>query len=209
MNRLTVAAIVAVVAIALSVILPSAFAQEPVSKDPIKPTVEHQWVKKPHNERVVRHFIPWAHPTVAQVKNVIIPYEAHRWGGGPIYDRVACESGFHWDATNGTYNGLVQTSGDFWWGAGAWPSSPRDVTLHNSKRVVRGVYLIRLWSDGHKSFQRIRNAYVKRTVIRKGMIPRTANEWHGWAAIRVGQRAVGNDGPTTYWACIHNGSGHY
>lgn len=175
-----------------------------------KPQVEHSWIKRPHSERVVKSFTPPSSPSSSYVTNVIIPYEARRYGGGPLYDRIGCESGYQYNATNGTYNGLIQTSPAFF--GPAWSDVIQDkdlgVKLKSKKNVTRGVYKVRLWSTGKKTYNRIAVQHIPRIVIKKGQLPKNASEWHAWAAVRVGQRAISGHGPTTYWACTHNGS-HY
>lgn len=180
---------------------------------PIGPQVEHTWVKHPHPERVFKHFTPTSTPSPDYVKNVIIPYEAARYNTSPITDRVECESSFDYGASNGTYGGLIQTDGAFWYGSSdAWPAVVNDhdlgVVMKRKKRVARNVYKVRLWSNGKKQFKRVAIQHVPRTIIQKGKLPETADWFHGWAAIRVGERAVAGVGPTTWWACTHEGS-HY
>lgn len=172
--------------------------------------VEHTWVKHPHPERVVKSFTPPSTPSPSYVTNVIIPYEATRYGGGPLYDRIGCESNYQYNATNGTYNGLIQTSPAFF--NPAWEDAIHDkdlgVKLKSKKRVTRDVFKVSLWNTGKKTYRRIAVQHVPRIVIKKGQLPKNASEWDGWAAVRVGQRAVAGVGPTTYWACTHNGSNY-
>ncbi len=202
------AAVLAIVsAMAMSSI---AWASEDSESKPSKPQVLHQWKKRPKSERVVKRFVPTGSPSSSYVQNVIIPYEAERYGTSPIYDRVECESTYNHAATNGTYNGLIQTNYAYWgpaWGD-VLAEGDLGVTFKTKKRVARGVYRVRLWDNGKKTFNRIAIQHVRRVIVQKGRLPKDATEWHGWAAIRVGTRAVAGVGPTTYWACTHNGS-HY
>ena len=125
-----------------------------------------------------RHWEPWATPSVRQV-HIILREEQRRWGGPHLGGRVACESGYRWNATNGQYRGLLQI-GSIWGYLSA--GMPRDVQyVTEDKRKVRGV------------IQRLK-------IVRRGRIPRSATPYHGWAAARAGQRAV-SGGPTTGWEC--------
>lgn len=151
----------------------------------------------PKHKTIRKHFRPWAHPTAGQVR-IILHEEQKRWGGPHLGGRVACESGYRWWATNGQYRGLLQFGpiwGSMWSGA---PRGVRYVTTHKRKKPIRRH---RHWSDGRWTHHTVRNRIQVIRVIRHGRIPRSATPFHGWAAIRVGQRAVSGDGPSTGWEC--------
>jgi hypothetical protein len=175
--------------------------------------VLHTWVKHPKPERVTKKFVPPADASSSYIRNVIIPYEASRYGGGPLNDRIWCESSYDDQAVNGKYGGLIQTDGAFWYEAGAWPSVISDhdlgVKMKTKKSVKRAVFKVRRWSNGKKTYNRIAIQHVPRTVIHRGKLPKDADWFHAWAAVRVGQRAVAGVGPTTFWACTHSGTGNY
>ena len=120
------------------------------------------------------------------------------WGGPSIIGRMQCESGLNYAATNGTYDGLLQF-GPIWWSM--YPGTPRDVTLKASSERTRPIRRITWWSDGRKQRTVIRRISQDVITVKKGTLPADAGPFHGYAAIRVGQRAVSGDGPTTGWAC--------
>lgn len=162
------------------------------------PYVVHSKVVKPkrHVKRV-RHFHPDAHPSPSEVYK-IERLEQERWGGPSIRNRVYCESRNLWNATNGQYHGLLQIGS--WWSY-AWSQTPRDVRI---KRVVTRrmpVYKVKVYDTGKRTKTRIRSRRQRVSRIKKGHLPSGADAYHGWAAIRVGQRAVSGDGPSTSWSC--------
>jgi hypothetical protein len=177
-------------------------------EDPTQPTGEPPisalpYVVAAHNVRpdksirVHRYFRPWAHPSPEQVQE-IINSEQRLWGGPSISGRVACESNYDWSATNGQYQGLLQIGP--WW-SDAYAVTPRRVRLVSHKTSREPVYRVRRFSDGSRERERIRTAPVTKTIIRTGTLPADAAPYHGWAAIRVGQRAVSGAGPSTAWSC--------
>lgn len=168
--------------------------------------VVNSWVKKPkrHIYRK-RRFTPAAHPSPRKVTK-IINLEYKRWGGrGPIHDRVWCESRNIWNATNGQYHGLIQAS--YYIFGYMSEGMPRRVVVRVVKKRKRPVWFVRVYNTGKKTWtkRRMRTQYVH--VKRVGRLPRKPDPYHGWMAIRVGQRAVAGY-RTTYWACPSNGS-HY
>lgn len=177
-----------------------------------KPEVLHQWTKRPNPERVIKKFEPPGDASGEYIINVIIPYEAGRYHTSPITGRVECESGFRDNVTNGQYGGLIQTDEDYWYDAGAWPSVVADgdlsIKMKSKKKVKRKVFRVKLWDTNKKTYKQIGTQFVRRVVVKQGKLPENADWFHAWAAIRVGTRAVAGVGPTTYWACTHNGS-HY
>src|SRR4051794_31397735 len=69
--------------------------------------VEH--VVPPRKKVVHRKFHPWSRPTPGQVRE-IIANEARRWRvpAASLSRRIACESHYHWWASNGQYQGVLQ-----------------------------------------------------------------------------------------------------
>lgn len=145
----------------------------------------------------VRHWRPWATPTTRQVM-IILREEQDRWGGPWLGNRVACESGYSWSATNGQYAGLLQF-GSIW--SSMWPGTPRGVKYVSTEKKRKPIVRHTLLTSGEWTHRKIGSVRQKKTVIRKGRLPRNPDAYHGWAAIRVGQRAVSGDGLTTSWAC--------
>lgn len=152
--------------------------------------------KRVKNVRI-KHWKPWATPSYAQVQ-IILREEQQRWGGPRIDNRVACESGYSWSATNGQYAGLLQF-GSIWYSM--WPGTPRHVHFVDKRTAKVPIVRHRVWSNGKKTKRTIGKRKQRRKIVRDGNLPRNANAFHGWAAIRVGQRAVSGDGPTTSWSC--------
>ena len=110
-----VAAAVAVVLAMTFLIAPGAFAASaPGGNGGSNPQASASVVRVEHyvppRKKVVhRSFRPWARPTPGQVRE-IIANEARRWGipAGSLSRRVACESRYHWWASNGQYQGVLQ-----------------------------------------------------------------------------------------------------
>src|SRR4051812_45476703 len=92
--------------------VPIAFAAD----DAAEPTASASVVRVDHVKRAPvkvfhRGFKPWRHPSAHQVQ-LAIRAEAKRWHipSGSLSARVACESHYHWWATNGQYAGVLQFS---------------------------------------------------------------------------------------------------
>lgn len=153
----------------------------------------------PERRRTIRvkGWKPWSQPSVYQVE-VILREEQRRWGGPWLGNRVACESGYSWSASNGQYGGLLQF-GSIWYSM--WPGTPRGVKYVEKRKVKLPIVRHTTWTDGTTTKTTIGKLTQRQRIIRKGKLPRNASPYHGWAAIRVGQRAVSGDGPTTSWAC--------
>lgn len=163
------------------------------------PVVVEESIFRPERYRVVRvkRWRPWATPSYAQVHK-ILRAEQQRWGGPHLGNRVACESGYSWSATNGQYSGLLQF-GSIWYSM--WSGTPRKVKFVERKTVKAPIVRHRTWSNGNKTKRVIGKVKQRRKIIRKGKLPKNPSAFHGWAAIRVGQRAVSGHGLTTSWAC--------
>jgi hypothetical protein len=178
---------------------------EPVLPEETRTVVDVKVDKPPKKVRREKKFTPTATPSPSEV-HYIIKHEARLWGGGGIYHRVECESTNRWNASNGTYHGLIQTNSAYW--NRAWPGTPRRVVIKNTKKKRKPVYTYTTYSDGSVEKEKTGSVKQKIKIAKIGKLPKGASYMHGWAAIRVGQRAVGGQGPTTYWACTHRGS-HY
>ena len=145
----------------------------------------------------IKDWEPWSEPTPAQVI-AIAASEQSRWGGPSIVGLLSCESGLSWSATNGQYAGLAQY-GPIW--SSMWPGTPRGVKFVESRTQVRPIERHTLWSNGRWTHRKIGKVKQKQKIVRIGRLPRNATPFHGYAAIRVTQRAFAGVGPTTSWAC--------
>lgn len=156
------------------------------------------WVEKPDTfVKKKKKFKPEGQPSVSEVHE-IINHEQKKWGGPSISNRVGCESGYRWNATNGQYRGLLQF-GSIW--GSMYPGTPRKVKIADTKTTKKRVWRYFLYEDGTR--ERVNKGKIKVKVRTKkvGKLPSNADPYHGWAAVRVGQRAVSGDGPTTGWSC--------
>ena len=166
--------------------------------------IDHGEIVRVHMDRppdTVRwhvDFEPESQPTPGEVHE-IAALEQARFGGPSIIGRIACETGglFNWNATNGQYRGLLQI-GPVW--SYLWAGAPRDVAVKDSRVDRRWVWKVTLFADGHKRRVRDHRKRVEVVRIREGKLPASADPYHGWAAIRVGQLAVAG-GRTTSWSC--------
>lgn len=147
--------------------------------------------------RTVRNWRPYPRPTPRQVV-AIARAEQRKWGGPNIVGLLHCESTLNWAATNGQYQGLAQF-GPIW--HSMWPGTPRKVRFVEKRQKVKPVLKHTQWSDGRWTQKRVGKVRQRQTVIRIGRLPRNATPFHGYAAIRVTQRAFAGVGPTTSWAC--------
>lgn len=144
-----------------------------------------------------KHFTPDCCPSPSEVGR-IADLEQRRWGGPSIRGRIYCESTNNYLATNGQYRGLLQIGS--WWSY-AYAQTPREVVLRDEHKRKRPVYRVKVYDTGRKERHRIRRMTQIVHVKKVGRLPSGASPYHGWAAIRVGQRAVSGDGPNTYWEC--------
>jgi hypothetical protein len=160
--------------------------------------VKEKWHKPPKQKKVKVSFNPTSKPTTSQVYN-IAAFEQKKWGGPSLINRIHCESTLQWHVTNGQYRGLLQF-GPIW--DSMWPGTPRKVTIVKKKVVKKPFVRYRKWSHIKKWIKKPQG-YRKQTVwiIKIGHLPKNSDPYHGWAAIRVGQRAVSGHGPTTSWSC--------
>src|SRR5436190_17771952 len=142
-HAVLIPAVAALVAVAVSLalaIVPRA--QADVAKASSSPTATASVVKvenwkAPRKKVVHRRFRPWAHPTPGQVRE-IIRNEARRWhvSAASLSRRVACESRYHWWATNGQYSGVLQFSaGAFHRGMSTIKSRKIKMVRTKSRRV--------------------------------------------------------------------------
>lgn len=160
-----------------------------------QPTAQASVVKverkiPPRRKVVHRKFKPWAKPSPRQAR-AIIRAEAARWRIAPsrLAARVACESRFHWWASNGQYQGLLQFSyGTF--ARGLRTIGDRKVRLTRQKlRTVRETR-VTYYSDGHTERKPGKARRQRLVVIYTGMLPRNPAHSHGWSQLRIGAQAI-------------------
>jgi hypothetical protein len=199
-KRRTLIPITAVAAV-LAVLIPLGFAIAPgalaevtsSSAQPTHPTASItrvERVRPPRKVVIHRHFRPWARPTPGQVQE-IIQSESRRWGipAGMLMTRVACESHYHWWASNGQFQGVLQ------FGANAFYrglSTIRTRAIRLVRWHSRLVHAARIthYSDGHKVRRRTTPLRQRVQVILKGRLPKHPSMVNPWAQIRIGAQAI-------------------
>jgi hypothetical protein len=140
---------------------------------------------------VVHHrFRPWAHPTPGQVRE-IIRNEARRWGvpAAALSARVGCESRFHWWASNGQFQGVLQFGPNAFY-RGLRTIRSYKITLVRSK--MRKVHDARItqYSDGTKVRQRTTPRRQRLIVVYSARLPRHPSVGDTFAQIRIGAQAL-------------------
>jgi hypothetical protein len=151
-------------------------------------SVDH--VVPPRRKIVHRNFRPWSHPTSGQVHE-IIRSEARRWGvpAASLARRVECESHFHWWASNGQFQGVLQFSpGAFY--RGLRTIRHRRVSIVRQK--MRRVHEARVthYSDGRQVRRRTTPRRQRLIVIYHGKLERTPSVSNSFAQIRIGAQAI-------------------
>lgn len=201
-KRLQIAA-VAVPAVAVALATPAGGQDQPVDPPPSPTVVKTDRIYPKRQVVVSTRFTPLAQPTVAQVHE-IIALESARVGASASHlsSRIACESGFRWDAANGRYLGLGQFA-DETFRRGMRSIGSRVVRLTTRRVRPKRVVLVDMLSDGTMVK---RMGWTRRqTVVHhyNGMIPHDPVPTHAHAQIRimalvlVGRSAV-ND---SEWSC--------
>jgi hypothetical protein len=155
-------------------------------------------------KKVVHHrFRPWAHPSPAQVLE-IIRNEARRWGvsAASLSRRVACESRYQWWATNGQYSGVLQFSASTFY-RGLQTIRSRSVKIVRSKtRRVHDAQITH-YSDGRQIVSRTTPRRQRLIVVYTGRLPRTPSVNSAFAQIRIGAQALRGISAvhSSEWAC--------
>jgi hypothetical protein len=145
----------------------------------------------PARRKVIhRKFRPWSHPTSAQVRE-IIRSEARRWGvpAASLTRRVGCESHFHWWASNGQFQGVLQFApGTFYRGL----RTIRDRRVRIVRQKVRRVHEARVthYSDGRMVRRRTTPRRQRLIVIYNGRLAHTPSVSNSFAQIRIGAQAM-------------------
>jgi hypothetical protein len=172
-------------------VAPRAFADEASGQPTATASVVKVENRKAPRKKVVhRKFRPWAHPSPGQVRE-IISNEARRWGisAASLSRRVACESHYHWWATNGQYSGVLQ------FGANAFYRGMHTIKSRKVKIVrstTRRVHDRRVtqFSDGRKVSRRTTPRRQRLIVVYTGRIPRNPAISNSFAQIRIGAQAL-------------------
>lgn len=184
-----------VTAVLMAVVIPLAFAIAPRASADDQPTASASVVKvenKRAKRKKIMHrtFRPWAKPSPRQVRE-IIDNEARRWGvsAAGLSRRVACESRYHWWATNGQYSGVLQFS------AGAFHRGMRTIKTRRVRIVrskTRRVHDRRVthFSDGRKVSRRTTPRRQRLIVVYTGRLPRSPAVSNAFAQIRIGAQAL-------------------
>jgi hypothetical protein len=145
----------------------------------------------PARRKIVHHkFRPWSHPTTSQVQE-IISSEARRWGvpAASLARRIACESHFHWWASNGQFQGVLQFSpGAFYRGLG----TIRDRRVRIVRQKMRRVHEARVthYSDGRMVRRRTTPRRQRLIVVYHGRLARTPSLSDSFTQIRIGAQAI-------------------
>jgi hypothetical protein len=183
-------------AIAAPTALPVGFAPAettaPTASEPAASTsvVRVENIVPPRNKVVHRGFRLWSRPTPGQVRE-IIRNEARRWRvpAASLTRRVACESHFHWWASNGPYQGVLQFSSNaFYRGL----HTIRDRRIKIVRERVRRVHEARVthYSDGHTTSRRMTPRRQRVIVIYTAKLPRTPSVSNTFAQVRIGAQAL-------------------
>ena len=187
--------ITVVTAVLMAVVIPLAFAVAPRANADDQPTATASVVKvenkKAPRKKVVHHrFRPWAKPSPGQVRE-IINNEARRWhiSAASLSRRIACESHYHWWATNGQYSGVLQFApGTFYRGLSTIKTRKVKIVRSKSRRVHDR--RVTHFSDGRKVSRRTTPRRQRLVVVYTGRIPRSPSVSNTFAQVRIGAQAL-------------------
>jgi hypothetical protein len=192
----------------MAVVVPLAFGFAPRARADDQPTATASVIKvdnwkAPRKKTVHRRFRPWAHPTPGQVRE-IIRNEARRWGipAASLSRRVACESRYHWYATNGQYSGVLQFSANaFYRGMGTIRTHQVKIVRTKNRRVHDA--RITHYSDGRKVRRRTTPRRQRVKVVLTGRLPRNPAISNAYAQVRIGAQAIRGISAvhSSEWAC--------
>ena len=187
--------ITVVTAVLMAVVIPLAFAVAPRANAEDQPTATASVVKvenkRAPRKKVVHHrFRPWAKPSPGQVRE-IINNEARRWhiSAASLSRRIACESHYHWWATNGQYSGVLQFApGTFYRGLSTIKTRKVKIVRSKSRRVHDR--RVTHFSDGRKVSRRTTPRRQRLVVVYTGRIPRSPAVSNTFAQVRIGAQAL-------------------
>jgi hypothetical protein len=187
---LTTALIAVLIPLAFA-IAPRASAEEAASSPTATASIVKVENRKAPRRKVVRRRLRgWAHPTPGQVQE-IIRNEARRWGvsAASLSRRIACESHYHWWATNGQYSGVLQFSpGTFYRGIHTIRSRKLKIVRTKTRRVHDA--RVTHYSDGRTVRRRTTPRRQRVTIVLHGRLPRTPAVSNTFAQIRIGAQAL-------------------
>jgi hypothetical protein len=187
---LTTALIAVLIPLAFA-IAPRASAEEAASSPTATASIVKVETRKAPRRKVVhRRLRGWAHPTPGQVQE-IIRNEARRWGvsAASLSRRIACESRYHWWATNGQYSGVLQFSpGTFYRGIHTIRSRKLKIVRTKTRRVHDA--RVTHYSDGRTVRRRTTPRRQRVTIVLHGRLPRTPAVSNTFAQIRIGAQAL-------------------
>ncbi len=159
--------------------------------------------RAPRKVVIHRKFRPWAHPTPAEVRT-IINNEARTWhiSAAALSTRVACESRYHWWASNGQYQGVLQFGPNAFY-RGLRTIRSFKVTLIRSRiRTVHDAW-VTTYSNGQQVRRRSTPRHQRVIVIYTGRLPRHPALGNAYAQIRIGAQAIRGISAvsSSEWAC--------
>jgi hypothetical protein len=188
---IALAALVAVVIPMTFAVAPGAFADDsPAAPTATASVVKVENRKAPRTKVVRRKFRPWSKPTAGQVRE-IISNEARRWGvsAAGLSRRVGCESHYHWWASNGQYQGVLQFSpGTFYRGLSTIRTHKVKIVRSKTRRVHDA--RVTHYSDGRKVARRTTPRRQRLIVVYTGRLPRRPSMVNAFAQIRIGAQAL-------------------
>jgi hypothetical protein len=199
------------IAVAIVTALPVAFAvaaTAPADEGSGNPSANASVLRVEHivpaGKKVVhRRFRPWRRPTPGQVRE-IIRNEARRWRvpAASLTRRVGCESHFHWWASNGQFQGVLQFApGTFYRGL----HTIRDRHIKIVRQKLRRVHEARVthYSDGRKVRRRTTPRRQRLVVVYTAKLPRTPSVSNTFAQVRIGAQALRGISAvhSSEWAC--------
>jgi hypothetical protein len=167
-----------------------AAAQEQAGPTATASVVKVERVSPPRRKVVHVKFRPWSKPSPGQVREIVAA-ESRRFGipAGSLARRIACESRFHWYASNGMYFGLLQFAPSTFY-RGIRTLRSRSVRLVRQKlRKVRGARITH-FADGRVERTRGRVRKQRLVVVYTGRLPRRPALTHGWTQVRIGAQAI-------------------
>jgi hypothetical protein len=121
----------------------------------------------------------------------IIRNEARRWHipAASLIRRVGCESRFHWWASNGQYQGVLQFSANaFYRGL----HTIRDRRIKIVREWIRRVHEARVthYSDGRQVSRRTTPRRQRVVLVYTAKLPRTPSISNTFAQLRIGAQAL-------------------
>lgn len=204
MRRMIVVLALVIGAMSFTTVVFAEDAPPPPTQPPTQPTVVKLVVKRPPKlvHRRAHLHLP-VRPSTAEVIHAI-NREAVMWGvpAASLSRRVACESRYHWWATNGQYVGVLQMGANAFY-RGLSTIRTRKVTevAVRTRRMHSRVY--RHWSSGRVTRSRGRVVRQRVVLTKRTMLPRHPTMSNVDTQLRIGAQALrGISGVrSSEWAC--------